>query len=292
MADFDGDGTPEIGVAGGLHYAVYEVDGTVVWQTANSDVSSNMTGSSVFDFDGDGKAEVVYADENAIHIYAGDTGVDRLASTGFPAADHISATLLEYPSLADVDGDGSTEIVLASYNATTDGTQWGGVRAIGSQSSSWMPSRPVWNQYAYHISNIDDDGSVPAVQQNNWDLWNSFRTADLAEHPGDWQPNLFVMNVDVCADCKAGEVTLYGNIGNSGLVASGGFDVVILDDGIPIATEPVALLDSGLSIGFGPIIIQAADWNGTLTVVADHGLAVTECDENDNEYVVGTLPCE
>ncbi len=97
IADYDGDEVPEIGVAGAAYYAVYEVDGTILWQTATSDVSSNMTGSSVFDFDGDGTAEVVYADEENLFIFDGPTGVDRLAPTGFESGDHRNGTLQEYP---------------------------------------------------------------------------------------------------------------------------------------------------------------------------------------------------
>jgi hypothetical protein len=53
VADFDGDGAPEIGVAGGTSYAVYDGDGTVQWSRPTQDISSAITGSSVFDFNGD-----------------------------------------------------------------------------------------------------------------------------------------------------------------------------------------------------------------------------------------------
>ncbi len=291
IADFDGDEVPEIGVAGAYYYAVYEVDGTILWQTDTIDESSNMTGSSVFDFDGDGTAEVVYADEENLFIFDGLTGVDRLAPTGFESGDHNNWTLQEYPSLADVDGDGSTEIILASTDHEGTG-EWKGVRAIGSKTSTWMPSRPIWNQHAYSITNINDDGSVPATPTANWLSWNTFRTADLATAPGDWLSNLVVLDVEYCADCDADEVTFYGAVGNAGLAPSGGFDVVILDDGVPLATQPVAALDSASSITFGPIVISAADWNGTLTVMADYGLVIEECDETDNVYLVGESPCE
>ncbi len=291
IADYDGDEIPEIGVAGANYYAVYEVDGTILWQTATVDESSNMTGSSVFDFDGDGTAEVVYADEENLYVFDGPTGVDRLASTGFESGDHSNGTLQEYPSLADVDGDGSTEIILASSDYQ-GAIEWQGVRSIGSKTSTWMPSRPIWNQHAYSITNINDDGSVPATPTANWLTWNTFRTADLAEAPGDWLSNLVVLNVEYCADCDADEITFYGAVSNAGLAPSGGFDVVILDDGVPLATEPVAPLDSASSISFGPIVISAAEWNGTLTVMADYGLIIEECDETDNVYLVGESPCE
>ncbi len=293
IADYDGDGIPEIGIAGKSAYGTYEFDGTVVWQTTNSDASSNMTGSSVFDFDGDGTAEVVYADEEQLFILNGLTGVDRLASTGFGSDEHASATLQEYPSLADTDGDGSTEIILASadYWVEGDPDAWYGMRSIGSSTSAWMPSRPIWNQHSYSITNINDDGSVPPSPTSNWHTWNNYRTADLSEAPGDWLSNLYPADIEYCVDCEAGEITFYGTVANEGLSDSGPFDVVFLDDGVPIATDPVAGLASGDTIGFGPIVVSPVDWNGTLTIYVDQGLAEEECDELDNEYVVGESPC-
>lgn len=75
VADMDADGEPEIGVAGADRYVVFETDGSIKWQTETQDHSSNVTGSSVFDFDGDDRAEVVYADELALPISLAPTGI-------------------------------------------------------------------------------------------------------------------------------------------------------------------------------------------------------------------------
>ncbi len=63
VADFDGDGTPDVGTAGGIGYAVFSgkklldpaVPGaqTALWIKQTKDCSSASTGSSVFDFNGD-----------------------------------------------------------------------------------------------------------------------------------------------------------------------------------------------------------------------------------------------
>jgi hypothetical protein len=55
VADFDSDGQPEIGVAGSTRYAVFETNGDLKWQATIRD-GSNITGSSVFDFDNDGRS--------------------------------------------------------------------------------------------------------------------------------------------------------------------------------------------------------------------------------------------
>ncbi|RME23368.1 MAG: hypothetical protein D6806_11415, partial [Deltaproteobacteria bacterium] len=82
VADFDGDGRPEIGTAAGDYYVIADLDclGSnpqpgcsdqpgVLWYVPNEDCSSRVTASSVFDFDGDGRAEAVYADETTFRIF-------------------------------------------------------------------------------------------------------------------------------------------------------------------------------------------------------------------------------
>jgi hypothetical protein len=43
------------------------------------------------------------------------------------------------------------------------------VKVFGSPDSlpPWAPGRKVWNQYAYHINNVNDDLTIPTVQKNN-----------------------------------------------------------------------------------------------------------------------------
>ena len=59
LADYDGDGEPEIGVASRILYMVFETDGTLLWLKPINDHSSHITGSSVYDFDGDGYAWII-----------------------------------------------------------------------------------------------------------------------------------------------------------------------------------------------------------------------------------------
>ena len=57
IADFDGDKVPEIAAAGSSQYIVYKYAGAnafvKLWSAATQDGSSQVTGSSVFDFNGD-----------------------------------------------------------------------------------------------------------------------------------------------------------------------------------------------------------------------------------------------
>jgi len=141
IADFDGDGQAEIGVAGRSQYVVFETNGTVKWQRAIQDFSSQATGSSVYDFNGDGASEVVFADEVNLWVFEGKTGNILLKETG-----HSSATIWEYPVIADVDRDGHAEIILASNNyAQFPG--WTGITVLWDPSNLGAAFRPVWNQH-------------------------------------------------------------------------------------------------------------------------------------------------
>ena len=177
IADLDADGQPEIGVAGTTRYVVFETDGTIKWQVEIEDESSNVTGSSVFDFDGDGSAEIVYADERYLRILRGADGAELYR------LEKGSATLHELPTIADVDGDGRAEIVVGA-NDWDKGDQTG-LYVIGGAGHDWVATRAIWNQHTYHVTNVRADGSIPPTEPQHWLVpgLNAFRTNAFA--PGD-----------------------------------------------------------------------------------------------------------
>ncbi len=129
VGDFDNDGLPEIGLASTGYFGVYDplcagyeegkcADKYVLWERWSQDASSGTTGSSLFDFDGDGQAEAVYADECFTRIYDGKTGTVLFSSA------RSSETSIEGPVVADIDNDGSAEILMGSdkaYSCYNDG---------------------------------------------------------------------------------------------------------------------------------------------------------------------------
>lgn len=161
IADFDNDGMPEIGVAGASQYVVFDGDGSVKWSAPTQDVSSNMTGSSTFDFEGDGKAEVVYADEVKLRIYDGATGAVRFE------VPHSSCTTYENPVIADVDGDDNAEVVVVENTSCGYGAN-NGIRVYRDKKDGWVNTRRIWNQHAYAVTNVNDDGTIPAHPAANW----------------------------------------------------------------------------------------------------------------------------
>ncbi|MCY1009189.1 hypothetical protein OV079_27215 [Nannocystis pusilla] len=202
ISDFDGDGQVEFASAGAEQYVVYDPDcqaslmgmspperpgGTcerapeqaakdlpdgVLWAQPSDDQSSRTTGSSIFDFDGDGDAEAVYRDECYLRVYDGKSGT-VLFST--PAS---SATGLDYPTIADVDGDFATEIVVprtpaggcpatdplfpegGPFKAST------GFAIYRDPMDRWANSRPVWNQHVYSVTHVTDDARVPPCSES------------------------------------------------------------------------------------------------------------------------------
>ncbi|MFT7580642.1 MAG: hypothetical protein ACI9MR_002315, partial [Myxococcota bacterium] len=290
VADFDGDGEPEIGVAAAFAYLVYEADGTLLWRQESFDGSAR-TGSSVFDFDGDGAAEVIYADELNLYILDGATGAKRAELSEF-----ASATLYENPVVVDVDNDGESEIIVASNNYGYPG-EWTGIRALGSADIAWSGARPVYNQHAYNISNINDDLTIPATPEPNWEKWNNFRAAAAIEGLANTLSDVFVAGELGCADClddaATAVVSVTVMVGNEGLLDASNV-IVSLHPGAlnvaAVASTTVATVPSGKAV---PVIVEMTQlqWGaGDLYVQLTVGDSTPECDSADNAANFGTWP--
>lgn len=229
IADFNGDGVPDVGVAAGVGYAVFDGSAlmnpaiadetTLLWITPAVDCSSRQTGSSVFDFDGNGQAEVVYADEQYLRIYDGPTGTVLFETC------NTTGTLWEYPLVADVDNDGHADIVAISndYSSITcplDGSQQSGVRVFGDQEGKWVRTRRIWNQHAYHVTNVEEDGTIPMVEEANWTVprLNNFRQNVQPE--GEFSaPDLVATVSPDCNPMAYGVVATVRNIGRAAVPA-------------------------------------------------------------------------
>src|SRR5690606_31397180 len=83
----------------------------VRWKQDSQDATSRQTSATLFDFNGDGKTEVIYADECYLRVYAGEDGTVLYSSP------RNSSTWLESPIVADVDRDDNTEIIVQNSSA-------------------------------------------------------------------------------------------------------------------------------------------------------------------------------
>jgi hypothetical protein len=176
--DFDGDNVAEFAVSSANHYSVYEGDASIVWSAIVSDQSGIAAGTA-FDFLGDGIAEAMYADETTMFIFDGN-GLPLLETP------RTSGTLSEYPVVADIDNDGSAEIVVVS-------NQFGGapsptVQVIRDVDDRWIQARRIWNQHTYHVTNVREDGTIPQFEPPHHTLLNTFRTNAQIEGGGICKP--------------------------------------------------------------------------------------------------------
>ena len=218
-----------MGVAAGVGYAVFDgaalmnpavaaID-TQMWITPATDCSSRQTGSSVFDFDGNGSAEVVYGDEQYLRIYDGTTGAVLFQTC------NTTGTLWEYPLVADVDNDSHADIVVISnsYSSITcpdDGSKQQGLRVFGDELGKWVRTRRIWNQHPYHVTNVDEDGSIPTNEVANWTVesLNNFRQNVQPE--GEFSaPDLVVSMSGICSPTEFAAVARVRNLGRASVPA-------------------------------------------------------------------------
>jgi hypothetical protein len=90
--------------------------------------------------------------------------------------------------VADIDDDGSAEIVVVSNQvySTTSPT----VQVIRDVEDRWIQSRRIWNQHTYHVTNVREDGTIPQHEPHSWELFNTFRTNIQIENGGICDPEI------------------------------------------------------------------------------------------------------
>ncbi len=395
VADFDGDGRPEVASAGASAYAVFDLDCTpspiggcasgrtdgILWSQRSQDASSNVTGSSVFDFEGDGRAAVVYGDECFLRVYDGTTG-DVIFSQS-----RSSCTWYENPVIADLDGDFNAEIVIGdNFNCPTDPSGTGrdctpfgldarqtdplfaglrcaentdcvsgvcdagfcrctddsqccagagcaraafvceappaatpgsgntcrasrpmgtrGIRVFRDSADRWVRSRMIWNQHAYHVTNVNDDGTIPRLSaaRINWTEpgLNNFRQNVQGEGDPESGPDLTSRGASPLT-CEAdGTGTLSALVCNRGTEPVGSELSVGFYDGDPSAGGArVCQARTRNVLDPGECEMVACTWatppsgepGVTLWVVPDDEGETGECHEGNNAAIFEGVFC-
>ncbi|HEY9044930.1 MAG TPA: VCBS repeat-containing protein, partial [Ohtaekwangia sp.] len=198
ISDIDGDGKLNTTFVSGSKLFALESDFTLKWSINISEGTSGYTGATVFDFNNDKSNEIVYRDEAYLYIINGKTG------NIFTQTICRSRTANDYPIVVDVDGDGSTEICVTCATNNNDNINdftrapYGQIRTYTSDLEAWVPSRRVWNQHAYFNVNVNDDLTIPKVQQKHHLIFSSGSPCN----PGDNRPLNSFLNQSPFLDSK------------------------------------------------------------------------------------------
>jgi hypothetical protein len=166
--DFDGDMVSEYAQGAGASLLVLEGDMSIVWAAAVVD-ETGAAGATAFDFLGDGSPEAMYADEHSLFVYDG-------AGAALLQVPRSSGTGYEYPIVVDVDNDGSAEILVVSNEGWMGAQTAPALQVIRDVDDRWIQARRIWNQHAYHVTNVREDGTIPPFEPPHWEQLNTFRT--------------------------------------------------------------------------------------------------------------------
>lgn len=309
IADLDGDGVQDVVVASISVLTAYsgallltgptDLADAVIWQLNPTEQLNGILSTAAFDIDADGDHDIIFADEEDLFILDGTTGANLLAgaTTDFSGGAHSSESALEYPTIADIDGDGSAEIVLASSQHTDnyDATQWSGVRAIGSATDAWPDAPSSWPMHGYTPALTGPDllSTDPTTTAPEWLTSGTFRA-----QPATWTstdaPDLVVLEPEFCDEECPEQVWVWVPVGNAGGTDSVATSLTVsTTDGTWSSTMAVGALASGEVVWTGPFLIPASvSWSAGLSAAVDPDALIEECSESNNTVEFATDPCE
>jgi outer membrane protein assembly factor BamB len=279
VGDLDGDGEAEVAWIGGSELVAVELDGEELWGEVVHDWSG-LAGCAVYDLDADGALDVLVTDEEALRVFDGPTGALLFEDLG-----RTSATVFETPAVADVDGDGSADLVVPS-DALTEGDA-PGVALWSHRGGALLGAGPAWLSAAYAVVDVLPDGAVPAAPAPWLDpgTWRGRRASDGLVS----LPDLVVLSAEVCFEACDGEAAVTVVVGNAG-AAPASASVAVLDGaGVVLGTAPVGELAPGEASGGLVLRVDAAAVIGG-SVLVDPDDAVAECREDDPRVLDADCP--
>jgi choice-of-anchor A domain-containing protein len=173
-------GTNKLGIvyAGYTSVDMLDAHGDLLWQYEIDDMGSGKIGLSSYDFNGNGRDEVIIQDHYKVAILDGLTGKEL-----FQVA-NSTGTLWEYPIVVDLEGDNNAEMIVVSNNLVLDYNINNGVTVFESANSDvlWKNATRIWNQHSFHMTNINQDGTVPHIEKNSWLNNNSYRSSTIKDN--------------------------------------------------------------------------------------------------------------
>jgi hypothetical protein len=225
-------------------------------------------------------------------LHARVLGTDGRVQLAIP---NTTGTIHEYPLVVDVDGDGNSEIVVVANdsNAGTDCpgvTPRRGLYVYGDARDQWVPTRKVWTQHAYHVTNATSAGNVPLTEDDNWRLPGLNNYRQNVQGDGVFNaPDLAVELAVGLDQCDGGRLSLRARVTNRGaLGVRPGVTVNFhrgtsaADPVVGTATTTVPLLPGGSTILTTTVDDPPAPTSYFVAVDPPPG-AVAECDEANND---------
>ncbi|HEY2029700.1 MAG TPA: CARDB domain-containing protein [Myxococcales bacterium] len=303
VADFDGDGLPEVGIASESSYSVWKPGVGFIWSTPTYDCSAS-TGSSVFDFEGKGNPTVVYSDQCTFQVLDGAHGTQLINEN------NSSCTAYEMPVVADIDGSGRAKILVPNNDVCEFPCSWGdslfsgnvGLKALKSPTDKWVNTRSVWNEHTYHVSNVNLDGTLPFPEPQSWTAPQSNSFRQNVQGQGVFSsPDLSICeaNVDM-TNCASSGATVSAVVYNGGaVVAQPGATVdfyAVLADG---TQAHIAQKATTKTLKPGDSESVSATWIGapqtqavSIKAVVDQAAVIGDCHpENNAASTSATVKC-
>ncbi len=293
IADFDGDGETEIGIKGYDNFFLLDRNGTLEntipmpWFSSIDTSKKNMSSPTVFDLNGDGRPELISNTGITFKIQDVKDGTVLYQEPFGGSNTNFYSNVI----VSDVDNDGHAELVVFGGSGGTSGyiTPQEGLNVYRATNNDWAGSRTISNELFYHVTNVNDDGSIPQHEAPSWLLNNSYFTqAAVGPNPNPYlTPNLTASLLHASQDSTGTSIVV--RVGNGGAKEALAGVPVTFYDGLP-ATGTVlgtALTTRVLQPGeYQDLILGVSSLSDGLhhiTTVVDEAMAISECNETDNQ---------
>lgn len=219
IADATGDGLADICTFVDGAVTLLGLDGVVERSWPRSGLSAG--GCTMADLDADGVYEVLVLDPVGFAILDGRDG-SELASD-----DEFTTTLgFDAPIVADIDDDGSADVVILGKPA---GTGKYVIRALGAASGRWARTRSAWPESGYVASAFVAGGVTAPWPANPWETDAPYRAQP--SYDGD-RPDLSLTVTDSCHDAAGWHLAVQAqNAGSADAPPGATIEVVSHQDG-------------------------------------------------------------
>ena len=223
--------------------------------------------------------------------------------------------------IADLDGDGRAEVVVpvntfARALVGCPESVTPGIKVLSEKNGQWANARPVWNQHAYHLTNVCDGedavcggpltatnlaGAIPQPEPQSWNFtgdsrdpgpYNSYRLQVGSRYDA---PNLALSPLSVDERRCPSELTLKVRVENRGVrTAPAGVLVEFLIDGASVAA---ARTTSRLVLGSFEIVSTVwkpsatQSWPATIGARVNDDHLSRECRSDDNRSPSVSILC-